>query len=172
MQKEFYCFRPCTYSMSLYTVKLKLLTGGTMRKNTFLTWGGLIHVCNKSLKYKHFPCAPTEPCDWCSSSLPQTQSTVVLIKLCAAFHTSSPTVILGRSQCEGCCKPPHRPIVASISPHWAFQALVSLNQPHLSQRWAWVWLWNVSTVDGPHMGRKRSPSSYNTIFLSDKNMLN
>ena len=119
------------------------------------THSRLIHVCSKSLKYKHFPRAPAEPCDWCSSSLPQTQSTVVLIKLCAAFHTSSPTVILGRSQCEGCCKPPHRPIAASISPHWGFQALVPLNQPHLSQRWAWVWLWNVSAVDGPHMGRKR-----------------
>ena len=61
-----------------------------------------------------------EPRDCCSSSLPRTQSTVVLIKSCAALLTSSPMVILGHGECDGCCKPPREPIRASISPHGAF----------------------------------------------------
>lgn len=62
----------------------------------------------------------TEPFDCCSSSLPQTQSTVVLIKSCAALLTFSPMVILGYSHCEGCCKPPHEPAGSLISPYRAF----------------------------------------------------
>lgn len=93
------------------------------------------NVCNKLLhqmlsfyfhKFSHYlpllaqvSCF-TEPCHWSSSSLPQTQSTVVLIKLCAALLTSSPMVILGHIQCEGCCKHPHEPIGASIRPYGAF----------------------------------------------------
>lgn len=62
------------------------------------------------------------------------QPTVVLIKLCAAFHTSSPMVILGYSQCDSGCKPAQHPIGAFISPY----GLILLNQTHLPKGWAWV----------------------------------
>lgn len=83
-----------------------------------LNWSGNFNVSDK-LRRPLFP-LPTEWCDRCSSSLPQTQSTVVLIKSCAAFHTTPPMVILGRSQCDGGCKPPRQPITASISTQGAF----------------------------------------------------
>lgn len=89
-----------------------------------INWNPLLHFCCH--EYSHYlllvvqVSSFTGPCDWCSSSLPQTQSTVVLIKLCAALLTSSPMVILGRSQCESGCKPPREPIRAPISPYVAF----------------------------------------------------
>lgn len=95
----------------------------------------------------------TEPWDWCSSSLPRTQSTVVLIKLCAALLTSSPMVILGRRQCEGPAVNHH---ASQSGPPLVLTHSFSLNQPHLSKHWAWVWLWNLSgyccflTTHGKH----------------------
>ena len=93
----------------------------------FLLKGTLMIAVNA--KYKCPFRSPSEPCERCSSSLPQAQSTVVLIKLCAAFLTSSPMVILGYSQCEGGCKPTRHPIRAFISPY----RLILLIQTHLDE---------------------------------------
>lgn len=99
-------------------------------KNTFSTEGDF-NDCSKCSKYKRPLHPPSEPCDRCSSSLPQAQSTVVLIKLCAAFHASSPMVILCYSQCDGGCKPPRHPIRAFIITY----RLILLNQTHLPKGW-------------------------------------
>lgn len=152
-------------SLSRNRVFVWLLTENTHLKHKIILaindynkpW--LSFCCHTYSQYQHLPLLAqvscfTEPCDWCSSSLPQTQSAVVLIKLCAALLTSSPMVILGHSQCDGGRKPPREPIRASISPYGGFHALISLNQPHMSKHWAWVWLWNLSSYCWfrPHMG--------------------
>lgn len=103
--------------------QLELKTLQQWNKNTFFTEKDF-KDCIKCSDYKCPFQLPSESCDRCSSSLPKTQSTVVLVKLCAAFHASSPMVILGYSQRDGSCKPLQHPIGAFISPY----SLILLNQ--------------------------------------------
>lgn len=120
-------------------------------------------LINNTLRFSCF----TEPFDCCSSSLPQTQSTVILIKLCAALLTFSPMVIWGYSHCESCCKPPHEPVRTLISSFRGFRALVSLYQLHLSKHWAWVWLWNFLTYwwIGPRVGNSSESQALRRIIF-------
>lgn len=130
-------------------------TGRTTHEHMF-DWRGTLMFQINSLITHISPFSPTELCDCCSSSLPQTQSTVVLIKSCAALHTFSPMVILGHSQCECCCKPPHQPIRVSISPHRAsVRSFLSISCICLNTGLEFDCEMCLA-IAGPHMGGKVS----------------
>ena len=84
----------------------------------------------------------TGPFDSRSSSLPQAQSTVVLIKLYRAVLTFTPMVIVGAALVWGTAVNQH---TGQSRPQLALAGLISPNLPPLSKHWAWGWLWNLSS---------------------------